>query len=187
VLVGIDTIKEGFDDPGVHGVMFVYPIGSLVGLIQGGGRATRLDKLCPNKIAYIVQLMFKGKSQVFYNSVLEGDTLLVPDNEAGEVPRDFDVVTTRELANVHDEIITDVSVEHEEIMRLVREYDPLDFFYNASREHQILEIRNTLAEKGITSMSELYAFGTMRFNKTTFLPFGMGRAFCFAYSWSSDI
>ena len=178
VLVGIDTIKEGFDDPGVHGVMFVYPIGSLVGLVQGGGRATRLDKLFPHKVAYIVQLMFKGKNQVFYSSVLEGETVLLPDMEEGvDATREFDVISSREAANVHDDIITDVSVEHEEVMRLVREYDPLDSFYSATQEDQIIEIKKTLAEKNITSSDELYAFGTMRFNKTVFLPFGRGRAF----------
>jgi superfamily II DNA or RNA helicase len=108
VLVGIDTIKEGFDDPGVHGVLFAYPVGSMVDLIQGAGRGTRIDDLFVNKVAYIVQLMFKGKRQVWYNDALEGKGPFVSPDEwfmgKGVTKRSFNVVGSSDLDGISDDV-----------------------------------------------------------------------------------
>jgi hypothetical protein len=80
VLVGIDIPKTGFNDVGVCGALFAYCIGTIVGLEQGGGRATRIWKKIPSKIGYVVQLMFEGKDQVFYSEILGGKSVILPEN-----------------------------------------------------------------------------------------------------------
>jgi len=125
VLVGVDVPKTGFDDEGVCGVIFAYPIGSLVGLTQGAGRATRLWKMMPDKIAYVVQLMFEGRDQVFYSQVLEGNSTLVP-KVLGE--REIKGMRNRLISTsdieqgLCDEILESVHVTEEEVMRVVKEY-----------------------------------------------------------------
>lgn len=124
VLVGIDVIKEGFDDPGVHGALFAYPIGSLLGLEQGAGRATRINEMVPDKVAYIVQLMFDGRHQVWYQDVLDGSTIVLPPGkrdelEESEKPK---LISTKDLDDVTDDIIESVAVETDEVVRIVREY-----------------------------------------------------------------
>lgn len=126
VLVGIDTIKEGFDDPGVHGVLYAYPVGSMVDLIQGAGRATRIHDSFPEKVAYIVQLMFKGRRQVWYNDALEGKGPFVAHNEEFTdeviIRNRFNVVGSDDLDGISDEVIESVSVDYEEIFNLIRDY-----------------------------------------------------------------
>lgn len=121
VLVGIDVIKEGFDDPGVHGALFAYPIGSLLGLEQGAGRATRIDEMFPDKVAYIVQLMFDGCHQVWYQDILEGSTIVLPPGKL-EDPENSELISAEDLEDVTDDIIESVAVETDEVRRLVREY-----------------------------------------------------------------
>ncbi len=138
VLVGIDTIKEGFDDPGVHGVMFAYPIGTIVGLIQGAGRSTRIDELFPNKVAYVVQLMFQAKKQVWYNDALEGlGPFVVPDEDIVHKVRKkqiFNIVNKDELIDITDEVIESVSVDHEEIFNLTNINSTQFNFYETLKE-----------------------------------------------------
>lgn len=123
VLIGIDVIKEGFDDAGVHGSLFAYPIGSIVGLVQGGGRATRIDELVLDKVAYIVQLMFEGKNQVWYSDVLEGNTLILgPSDRETEAGSNMRILQKTDLAGLEDDVIESVEVESEDVLRLVREY-----------------------------------------------------------------
>lgn len=177
VLVGIDVIKEGFDDPGVHGVMFVYPINTLVGLIQGAGRATRLDELFPDKVAYIVQLMFEGKRQVFYNDALDGHVIITANQDDNRAEKNYDFITNGEISNLYDDILTSVTVDHEEVIRLVRDYDPLDFFNSVTAEEKIEEIKKLLETKDIVSHADLMRFGSMKFNKERFGEFGKGRPF----------
>ncbi len=121
VLVGIDVIKEGFDDPGVHGALFAYPIGSLLGLEQGAGRATRIDEMVPDKVAFIVQLMFDGRHQVWYQDILEGSTIVLPPGKL-EDSENPELISAEELGDVADDIIESVAVETDEVRRLVREY-----------------------------------------------------------------
>ncbi len=121
VLVGIDVIKEGFDDPGVHGVLFAYPIGSIVGLVQGAGRATRIDELVPDKVAYVVQLMFDGRGQVWYQEVLEGQTLVLPPKERDKDLR-AQLIGPEVLKGVSGHIIDSVAVETDEVMKLIRKH-----------------------------------------------------------------
>ncbi|MDB5255176.1 MAG: integrase family protein [Candidatus Nomurabacteria bacterium] len=139
VLVGIDTIKEGFDDAGVHGVLYAYPVNSMVDLIQGAGRSTRIDELFLDKVAYVVQLMFKGKRQVWYNDALEGKgPFVAPDEESGTetfVRRKFNLVSSDDLDGISDEVIESVSVDHEEILNLIQGYGlPEKEFYSTWQE-----------------------------------------------------
>ncbi len=122
VLVGIDVIKEGFDDPGCSGVMFTYPIKSIVGLVQGGGRATRICEWIPNKIAYIVQMMFGVRGQVFYSSVLNNETLIVvppteTDKELG--PKATPIDTSEPWVTP---TVASVIVDRVEMMEVVQQY-----------------------------------------------------------------
>jgi superfamily II DNA or RNA helicase len=125
VLVGVDVPKTGFDDKGVCGVIFAYPVGSLVGLTQGAGRATRLWELMPDKIAYVVQLMFEGRDQVFYSQVLEGNSMVMPkvlgEREIKGMRKRL--ISTSDIEQeLCDEILESVHVTEEEVMRVVKEY-----------------------------------------------------------------
>ncbi|MCF7831580.1 MAG: DEAD/DEAH box helicase family protein [Candidatus Pacebacteria bacterium] len=125
VLVGVDVPKTGFDDEGVCGVIFAYPVGSLVGLTQGAGRATRLWKLMPDKIAYVVQLMFEGRDQVFYSQVLEGNSMVMPKvlGEREMKGMRKRLISTSDIEQeLCDEILESVHVTEEEVMRVVKEY-----------------------------------------------------------------
>jgi superfamily II DNA or RNA helicase len=137
VLVGIDTIKEGFDDPGVHGVMYVYPVGSKVDLIQGAGRGTRIDDNDPDKVAFIIQLAFQTRKQVWYNDVLEGKGPFVSPDEFGDVElkkvKQYNLVTSDELQDISDEIIESVSVEYEEVLNLIKSYVPVEFIKHGKK------------------------------------------------------
>lgn len=180
VLVGIDVIKEGFDDPGVHGVMFVYPVGSKVDLVQGAGRATRIDELAPNKVAYVVQLMFEGKNQVWYNDALEGTgPFVIPDqNYQSKMKRGYDVVTTKELLNISDDIIESVSVDHEEVLNLIRNYNTVYFFDKLSGVEKIDIAKVELAKHGIISRALLINERPSSFKEFNFGNYGGIYSFC---------
>jgi superfamily II DNA or RNA helicase len=121
VLVGIDVIKEGFDDPGISGVMFTYPIKSLVGLIQGGGRSTRICDWIPNKMAYIVQMMFNVRGQVFYSSVLNGETIIIkPPKESEKTPNPKSTPIDTEPWGTPT--VERVIVDHVEMVQVIKDY-----------------------------------------------------------------
>ncbi len=125
VLVGVDVPKTGFDDEGVCGVILAYPIGSLVGLTQAAGRATRVLKWMLDKVAYIMQLKFEGRGQVFYSQVLEGKSILLPKvlgEREMEGMRKRLISTSDITQELCGDVIESVSVTEEEVMKVVQEY-----------------------------------------------------------------
>lgn len=88
----VNTMTEGFDDPTVN-MCINYPSRSAVKIEQASGRALRVDETNPDKVAYVLDTVFRSSAdehvsemligakhagQVLFSDIADG-FLLVPD------------------------------------------------------------------------------------------------------------
>ncbi len=122
VVCQVNTLTEGFDDPTVS-LCINYPSRSRVKIEQSGGRAIRIDEDNPDKVAYVLDTIFRSRTdesldetlqtaangrQVLFRNVADGIVLFPADfkrdaerNGSARGPRDngdytggvFDVIT----------------------------------------------------------------------------------------------
>ena len=128
VLVGMEIIKEGFDDPGVSVAITTYPIFSRVVMTQFPGRAERIDEENPDKVAYVVNLAYKSKKQLFYTNILDGKSEIVQKKKREQK---LDIISRTEMrsaiARNPESFITSVAVSEEEVKELIRSYESIEF------------------------------------------------------------
>lgn len=175
VLVGMGIIIEGFDDPGVSVAIITYPVSSRVVMTQFPGRAERIDEDNPDKIAYIVNLAYKTKKQLFYTHILDGKSEVLQKKKR---TKKLDMITREEfqsaMARKPDSYITAIAVEEEEVREIIRNTQGLDAY--SEEELQQLAL-SELAKYGITDRVSLLEKGPIKFKKLDFGPFGKGTAF----------
>ncbi len=94
VVCQVNTLTEGFDDPTVS-LCINYPSRSAVKIEQAGGRVIRTDEKNPSKIAYVLDTIFRSRSDEPLDDVLQtaaaGRQVLFRNVADGIVvtPRDF--------------------------------------------------------------------------------------------------
>ncbi len=179
VLVGMGIIIEGFDDVGVSVAITTYPVNSRVVMTQFPGRAERTDDENPNKVAYVVNLAYKAKKQLFYTDILDGKSEVLQKRKRR---KDLDIISSEEMqtaiAKKPESYITNVAVSEKEVKEITRSLRGLSEY---SREELIQLGKEELEKHGITSRVSLLAVGQHKFNKLDFGSFGKAKAFarCF--------
>ena len=171
VLVGMGMIKEGYDDPGVSGVITAYPVNSLVDTVQFPGRALRIDKENPDKIAYITHLVFQGKKQLFYSDVLEGR---VEVSKKGKKRKKQNEVTGGELdafTKKSHSYISSIAITHQEVLAVMKQNRGLEAY---SKEEALELAKAELKNHGIMDRVSLIKTGVEPFSKKSFGEFGGG-------------
>lgn len=148
VLVGMGIIKEGFDDPGVSVAITTYPVSSMVDMTQFPGRAERIDEANPDKVAYIVNLAYQAKKQLFYTDILDGASEVLQKKARR---KNLDMISSDEMqsaiAKKPESYITNVAVSEEEVAEVSRMYQPVEFL---SYE----ELKKAVQAAGVTGRKE---------------------------------
>jgi hypothetical protein len=121
VLIGMSIIKEGFNDPAVSVAITTYPVGSRVDMTQFPGRAERIDDDNPDKVAYVVNLAYKSKKQLFYTDILDGKSEVLQKRKR---TRKLDIISSSEMRSAiignPESFITSIAVSEEEVKSLIR-------------------------------------------------------------------
>ena len=148
VLIGMGIIKEGFNDPAVSVAITTYPVGSRVDMTQFPGRAERIDDDNPDKVAYVVNLAYKNKKQLFYTNVLDGKSEILQKQSCR---KKLDIISRSEMrsaiARNPESFITSVAVDEEEVMEIMRSYESVEFlsYEELKKEVQENAIKTTTA------------------------------------------
>jgi superfamily II DNA or RNA helicase/phage gp16-like protein len=148
VLIGMGIIKEGFDDPGVSVAITTYPVSSTVDMTQFPGRAERIDETNQNKVAYIVNLAYKAKKQLFYTDILDGKSEVLQKQVRR---KNLDIISSDEIqsaiAKKPESYITNVAVSEKEVVEVSRMYQPVEFLSYA-------ELKRAVQVEGVTGRKE---------------------------------
>jgi superfamily II DNA or RNA helicase len=141
VLIGMGIIKEGFNDPAVSVAITTYPVGSRVDMTQFPGRAERIDDDNPDKVAYVVNLAYKNKKQLFYTNVLDGKSEILQKQSCR---KKLDIISRSEMrsaiARNPESFITSVAVDEEEVMEIMRSYESVEFLSYEELKKEVMEI-----------------------------------------------
>jgi superfamily II DNA or RNA helicase len=94
ILVNVDVLTEGYDDPAVNTIVMARPTSSKLVYMQALGRAVRIDPQNPEKDAYVVEvtdnlpnIKYRIDNRWLYSDVsdlLEPDVVDVPFASSGE-------------------------------------------------------------------------------------------------------
>ena len=175
VLVGMGIIKEGFDDPGVSVAITTYPVSSIVDMTQFPGRAERIDEENPEKVAYIVNLAYKAKKQLFYTDILDGKSEVL-QKQAHK--KKLDIISSNEMqvaiAKKPESFITAVAVNEEEVKEVMRNTRGIETY----SQEEIIELgKEELSKYGIVDRVSLIKFGIQKFKTLELKYFGSGFSF----------
>jgi superfamily II DNA or RNA helicase len=126
VLVNCDLLIEGFDEPRTTVCLNLRPTQSVVLAEQRGGRVLRLDPENKNKIAYVVDFIYKEstkRKQAILFSQITGGALVLPESfstslnlESGEVRFARELIEIDGAKVIYDikqiDEITQKTIEH---------------------------------------------------------------------------
>ncbi len=84
-LVNSDLLIEGYDDPSISVSVMLRPTKSPDLVEQAGGRATRLDKDNPDKIAYVVSFVDQGQNEIVTFGEVVGGSDFIKDEQKKRV------------------------------------------------------------------------------------------------------
>ena len=174
VLVGMGIIKEGFDDPGVSVAITTYPVSSRVDMTQFPGRAERIDESRPEKVAYIINLVYETKNQLVYTDII--DKTKIKQKRKDKDKPEIGFIPVEEIHDVFedDSRITSLAVQEEEVRTIMNGVRGLGSY----TQEEILELAvGRLSDHKITDRVSLIAVGPKQFMKLDFGPFGKGYAF----------
>lgn len=113
VLVNCDLLNEGFDEPRVSVCLNLRPTQSAVLAEQRGGRVLRLDSNNPNKIAHVVDFIYKESSRrkksILFSQITGGAHVLPDLFHTSKNPEQGGIRELRELIEIEGlKIIYDV-------------------------------------------------------------------------------
>lgn len=169
VLVGMGIIKEGFDDPGVSVAITTYPVSSIVDMTQFPGRAERIDEENPDKVAYIVNLAYKAKKQLFYTDILDGKSEVLQTKGCTEK---LDITPNKKIK--FKSLISKVAVSEKEIREIMRDIRGVEAY---SEEEIIQEAKKELVKNGFQNRTSLVNSSPDHFTTLNFGIFGQGISF----------
>jgi len=133
VLIQVNRLSEGYNNPKIE-LCINYPTASLVRETQCSGRALRMDKNNPHKMALILDIVFKkNDGSDVYEQIAQNGQMLFKDVAgdvrimAPEYQTSTDITKgnkiSQEKLQIDDDMLFDIVTNYEELFKLAIEHE----------------------------------------------------------------
>lgn len=163
VLIGVNILTRGFDEPKASVCINLDPTQSIVNASQKGGRVLRLDPGNADKHAHIIDFVYndkRSKAQPVLYSEIAGQSFIMPSSKQQKESILDEIKETQEQKEKNDILSQlDISrlqviVNHNEVMRVTQEGVETRNKIRTKEKVSFEEMKSIVREAGIQTSKE---------------------------------